>query len=210
MATRADHDAKRQMSPPLTAAAQGFQISAAKLENSAEAPPGTPPDPRFSEAMLAAFMGPRSETYLRRYRQMKRGDQSAGRVGGANVGLTIGWHWVAFLLTIPWLFYRKLYLGGIVLVVLPVLFEHIAPGALFFGSGLVIAVFTGLYAKSWYLGHALAKAGIAVSRFTDTEQRFAYMRRAGGVSVAGAIFGAVTQIATILNALRDALLFELF
>lgn len=159
------------------------------------------------DVLLADFVGPRARIYLAHYRRTECPGSPATVQARARAkpNRALSWHWPAFLLTIPWLFYRKMYLGGIVLVVLPVLFDHIAPGSLFFGSGLMIAFCTGLYAKSWYLAHALGKIDTATKRFPAMDQRLAYVRHAGGVSVAGAVFGALTQGITVSLAVHDLL-----
>ncbi len=170
----------------------------------AKAVPAPTANPR-REALLADFIGTRAATYLAHYRRIERADPPAAVQAFQLPRRTMSWHWAAFLVTIPWLFYRKMYLGGIVLVILPVLFDHIAPGSLFFGSGFMIAICTGLYAKSWYLGHAVNKIDKATETFPTLEQHTAYLRRAGGVSIPGAVFGALTQGITVFLALRDLL-----
>ena len=159
------------------------------------------------DALLADFVGPRARSYLAHHRRTECPESraTAQAQDRAKPDRALSWHWPAFLLTIPWLFYRKMYLGGIVLVVLPVLFDHIAPGSLFFGSGLMIAFCTGLYAKSWYLTHALGKIDAATKRFPAMDRRLAYIRHAGGVSVPGAVFGALTQGITVSLAVHDLL-----
>lgn len=119
-----------------------------------------------------------------------------------------GWHWPAFLWTVPWMFYRKMYSGGVILIVLPVFLDHILPGALFLGSGLLIAVACGLFAKSWYGEHAARRIGKAYREFEDPRIRQAYIEHAGGVSVAGAVFGFLTQVATISVIILDILPLE--
>jgi len=157
------------------------------------------------ETLLTDFIGPRAPIYLAHYQRTESLDVPATAPAREKPNRAISWHWPAFVLTIPWLFYRKMYLGGIVLVILPVLFDHIAPGSLFFGSGLLIAICTGLYAKSWYLAHARGKIDRATERFSELDQRIAYIRHAGGVSIPGAVFGALTQGITISLALHDLL-----
>lgn len=106
------------------------------------------------------------------------------------------------------MFYRKMYSGGVILIVLPVFLDHILPGALFLGSGLLIAVACGLFAKSWYAEHAARRIAKAHRDFEDQHTRQAYIEHAGGVSVAGAVFGFLTQIATISVIILDILPLE--
>ncbi len=106
------------------------------------------------------------------------------------------------------MFYRKMYSGGVILIVLPVFLDHILPGALFLGSGLLIAFVCGLFAKSWYAEHAARRIAKAYREFEDPLTRRAYIEHAGGVSVAGAVFGFLTQIATISVVILDILPIE--
>lgn len=180
-------------------------MSLANAEHPAAEAAQAPVEKFGQETLLADFIGRHAPIYLAHYR--RTGSQRVPVTAPARetANPAISWHWAAFVLTIPWLFYRKMYLGGIVLVILPVLFDHIVPGSLFFGSGLMIAVCAGLYAKSWYLAHALSKIDRATERYSAMDRRLAYIRRAGGVSKPGAVFGALTQGITISLALRDLL-----
>ena len=104
------------------------------------------------------------------------------------------WCWPAFALTVPWLFYRKMYMGGIILVALPILLDNLLPGSLFLGSGLLIAVVCGLCGKSWYLDHVVNRLAKAQRRLGNDFERAVYIRRARGVSPAGGLFGLLIQI----------------
>jgi hypothetical protein len=115
------------------------------------------------------------------------------------------WHWPAFLVTVPWMFYRKMYSGGIILVALPVFLDHILPGSLFLGSGLLIAITAGLCGKSWYLEHAVRRIIKAQRVHDDEHARAAYLKRASGVSLSAAIFGALIQIVTATVIVMDLL-----
>jgi hypothetical protein len=104
------------------------------------------------------------------------------------------WHWPAFVVTVPWMFYRKMYSGGIILVALPVFLDHILPGSLFLGSGLLIAITAGVCGKFWYLEHAIRRIAKARHAHTGMDARAAYLERASGVSLSAGIFGALIQI----------------
>ncbi len=106
------------------------------------------------------------------------------------------------------MFYRKMYSGGVILIVLPVFLDHILPGALFLGSGLLIAVACGFFARHWYIEHATRRIAKAYRDFEDPYTRQAYIEHAGGVSVAGAVFGFLTQIATISVIILDIMPLE--
>lgn len=117
----------------------------------------------------------------------------------------LSWHWPAFLLTVPWMFYRKMYSGGLILVAMPVFLDHILPGSLFLGSGLLIALTGGLCGKSWYLEHAVRRIAKAQRGHPDAHARAAYLERARGVSLAAGIFGVLIQVVSITVIVLDLL-----
>jgi len=171
---------------------------------------GTPPqdtakDVGSQEDMLQ-FVGPRAAAYLSSF-PVSPAQISPTKSPAPRTRLG-GWHWPAFLWTVPWMFYRKMYSGGVILIVLPVFLDHILPGALFLGSGLFIAMICGFFAKSWYAEHAARRITKAYREFEDPITRRAYIEHAGGVSVAGAVFGFLTQIATLSIIILDILPLE--
>jgi Protein of unknown function (DUF2628) len=117
----------------------------------------------------------------------------------------LSWHWPAFLVTVPWMFYRKMYSGGIILVALPVFLDHILPGSLFLGSGLLIAITAGICGKSWYLEHAVRRITKSRRVHDNEDARAAYLERARGVSLAAGIFGALIQIVSATVIIMDLL-----
>lgn len=147
-----------------------------------------------SEHDLRVFLAVRPEPYLRHYRALYGGRR---REKSSRRQWAVSWLWPAFLVTVPWMFYRKMYSGGIILIALPIIFEHILPGALFVGSGIVIAIAAGVFGKSWYLDHALNRIEKARREYSSDDGRFAYIAHAGNISVAGAIFGLLTQAVTL-------------
>jgi hypothetical protein len=56
---------------------------------------------------LALFIGPNANRYLKALKLTDKG----------TVVLQLSWHWQAAFLLIPWLFYRKLYVFGVLLFV---------------------------------------------------------------------------------------------
>lgn len=146
---------------------------------------------------MAAFIGPGAEGYLKHYEAMRTPDRSSSNEStGAHRRFRLSWHWPAFILTVPWMFYRKMYTGGIILVALPILLDHLLPGSLFLGSGLLIAVIVGICGKTWYLEHAARRFAKAARDFSNIAERSVYLERAGGVSLSAGIFGALIQMVT--------------
>ena len=155
---------------------------------------------------LSIFFGPSGAVFLDHF------SKSGGHRGLADADAVTAvcrrrpsWHWPAFLFTVPWLFYRKMYSGGLILIVLPVVFDHVLPGGLFLGSGILIAVTAGAFGRSWYVDHALRRIAKAHGAFDDPSIRTIYMQRAGGISVPGAIFGFLTQVVTLAVVVLDIL-----
>ena len=143
---------------------------------------------------MRVFLAVRPEPYLQHYRALYGHRE---RWKSSRRRWAVSWLWPAFLVTVPWMFYRKMYSGGIILIALPIIFEHILPGALFLGSSIVIAIAAGAFGKSWYLDHALNRIEKARRAYSSDDGRLAYIAHAGNVSVAGAIFGLLTQAVTL-------------
>jgi hypothetical protein len=157
-------------------------------------------------ADVSRFIGPRATPYLRHYEKLRqRGEPGAAAWTDAPPPFALSWHWPAFVMTIPWMFYRKMYAGGIILVALPVFLDHLLPGSLFLGSGLLIAVVAGLCGKSWYLEHAARRLAKARHLYTSDAMRAAYLERASGVSLSAGVFGALIQIVTATVIVLDLL-----
>lgn len=157
-----------------------------------------------SAQAMQQFAALNAQSFLRHY-ERTQARMNAAAPGGAPGRLPFvpSWHWPAFLVTVPWMFYRKMYSGGIILVALPVFLDHILPGSLFLGSGLAIAVTAGICGKSWYLEHAVRRMAKS-RRAHDTDgARAAYLARASGVSLSAGIFGALIQIVTATVIVMD-------
>lgn len=155
---------------------------------------------------LNTFFGPASTVFLNHF------SKSGGRRDVSDADAVTdafrrqpSWHWPAFLFTVPWLFYRKMYSGGLILIALPPVFDHVLPGGLFLGSGILIAVTAGAFGRSWYVDHALRRIAKAHREFSEPSIRTIYMQRAGGTSIPGAIFGCLTQVVTLAVVVLDIL-----
>ena len=155
------------------------------------------PVPLPSSDLVGKFADRNAETYRRHYEGQLARHACRKRAGRAErLPFLPSWSWPAFLATLPWLFYRKMYLGGIILVALPVFLDHLLPNSLFLGSGLLIATTAGICGKSWYVEHAVRRIAKASREYPDRPMRHAYLARASGVSLSAGIFGALIQIVT--------------
>ena len=157
-------------------------------------------------AAMSRFIAVRTAPYLRHYETLRRrSDTSTGAAQKARLPYALSWSWPAFALTIPWMFYRKMYTGGIILVALPVFLDHLLPGSLFLGSGLLIAIAAGLSGKSWYLEHAARRLEKAHRLYETEATQTVYLQRASGVSLPAGIFGALIQVVTLTVIVLDLL-----
>jgi hypothetical protein len=151
------------------------------------------------------FIGQHAEPYLRHYEKLCRQHATASTDAPERLPFGISWLWPAFILTIPWMFYRKMYMGGIILVALPVFLDHLLPGSLFLGSGAMVAVVAGLSGKSWYLEHAERRMAKAERLYSSAPAQAAYLARARGVSWSAGVFGLLIQAVTLTAIAFDLL-----
>ncbi|NBJ11365.1 DUF2628 domain-containing protein [Microvirga arsenatis] len=139
-----------------------------------------------SDRLLAAFVGPNHEVYRRALEKMRAKDPALRK-------LPLTWCWPAFLITLPWLLYRKLYgwaagLIGAVLA-LSIIFPSLSStGTLGAYAGLA------MMAKPLYVQYALKRIGKLRSRAASEEELEALVQKAGGVSVPGAVIGTLLFI----------------
>ena len=80
------------------------------------------PDQSAVEADLAIYFGHQAEVYLRHYRR-QHGRHRAGRRGPVAA-----WSWPAFSASLAWFWYRKLWLGGVLSLAIPMVGEWLPGG----------------------------------------------------------------------------------
>jgi hypothetical protein len=98
-----------------------------------------------------------------------------------------GWSWPAFLLAFGWYFYRKQYIAGGIMVVLPIVLGVVSHGA----GGLSWIGFA-VIGKTSYVRQGLNRIVEADSRGLQGEARAEFLQQAGGVSwTAGLIAGGI-------------------
>jgi hypothetical protein len=125
---------------------------------------------------LAVFVGPNAARFLR--------PLTAGQARGRG-----GICWPGFLLPGPWLLYRKMYGLTALIVLMPVLFSLMrAPSALVSVIGVAYAIL-GAFGKRLYLRKARRTIASIRAAAPDEASARAAIGQAGGVSVAGAVFG---------------------
>ena len=152
-------------------------------------PPGSGNDEeREHRRCLSLFLHPNEDVYLEYYDKYFQ--------DGRKSHLVLSWHWPAFLVVLPWLLYRKLYLWAVgFLLVAPlvrfalllVVSEGVADTV---GQGAFMAVFA-IFAKRIYVNHALRRIRKIDERNPTSAERDSYLERAGGVSIPGVVFGLI-------------------
>jgi hypothetical protein len=135
-----------------------------------------------TEPEVRAFLGPRAEYYLQRWKQELWGE--GGALGGIN--------WAAFLLSGLWLPYRKMYrisilLWGIILVESigeDILLGESAASKIFSRLvGLAAAIVCGVFGNRWYLSHARKVIAAVRSQGLPEEEHLRVLTRRGGTSL---------------------------
>ncbi|MDP9195868.1 MAG: hypothetical protein M3O22_03725 [Pseudomonadota bacterium] len=122
----------------------------------------------MAEDDLRAFVGPRADLYLARWRMI------------ALSGRSTGWNWPAALLTGFWLLYRRMYLWFLPYAMATLFFWF--PGGI---SGVlwffVTTVVFGLFGDWLYLQHARKKVRWASAAMGLSGDRRPMLSRMGGV-----------------------------
>jgi hypothetical protein len=127
---------------------------------------------------VAVFMGPNAERFHGAW------SQTRDKVLAGRGGMAFGFCWPAFLFGFAWFFYRRMWLAGQLLIVVPLALALLvdSPGA---SIGTTVAI--ALFAKSLYAQHAVAKVAAASERSVSEAEPAA----AGGVSIPGAAIGGL-------------------
>ena len=136
----------------------------------------------FESEMLELYFGPNAEKYL------DTADKLRARNGTIS-GWVPTWCWPAFWVPIPWMLYRKQWIAAAATLILPILAAYFFPlkGSTSFAIGVLIAMF----AKSYYVTTAAAQIRAIMAMESEPAEVRDRVRRAGGVSVAGAVVGGV-------------------
>ena len=139
-------------------------------------------DMTAAEDDLRLTLGPNGESYLALWRRSR----------GSRLGLYGGWSWWGFLTPLPWLLYRKLWAVGAALALLPFLCQAVlGTGA---KAGFLLAALVGGLGKPMVLERALRKVRQTEALGLAPGDAVERLRRAGGVSLAGGLFGVMLSL----------------
>lgn len=138
---------------------------------------------------MKLFVGPNADTFLKiQY------DLNANKFPKS-------FNWIAFFFPMPWLFYRKMYLWGIALLLIPIILYtlfpdlpdvNIAIGAVFLTMG-----------NRFYVESANKKIKKIEALGLTPEELDERVHSEGGVSKVGAIFGSIIILALIALIILD-------
>lgn len=135
------------------------------------------------EELFCLFVGPNAGKFIRTYRAIVEGD---GRAWSFN--------WVVLLAGLPWFFYRRMYLAGIGMLIVPLLLAVLFPG--FAQAGIPgFAAVLAVMANRWYVTTAISRIDRIRALDLPQDEQAKRIYLAGGVSIAGAAFGALIVLA---------------
>ncbi|NQW00483.1 MAG: DUF2628 domain-containing protein [Rhodospirillales bacterium] len=167
----------------------GKEISTAEIEDFNVTTLASETPPRDDAYLLDLFIGKNSAPFLNVYKAM----QSEKRFKWTGWS---GINFVAGLFAFPWFFYRKLYLEGAALILIPVLLSFLFPEFMD-KARLGLTGVLMILANRYYMEQSLKKVRAIDALEIPVEERDALLRSRGGVSLAGGIFGAVIFCALI-------------
>ncbi|MGO4523748.1 DUF2628 domain-containing protein [Microvirga sp. 2MCAF35] len=149
-----------------------------------------------NDDLFVAFVGPNHETYSRVLAKMRAKDPSLRKV-------PLTWCWPAFLITVPWLLYRKLYGWAAGLIGAVAIFSLVLPTNST-GGTLAVHALLGMIGKGLYVQRALQRIEKLRSRASSEEELEALVKKAGGVSIPGAVIGTILFIGFNVLAFVDS------
>lgn len=137
------------------------------------------------EDLFSLYVGPNAGKFAGLYRAIVDGE-----------GRRWSFNWIVLFAALPWFFYRRMYLFGILLLVIPVAVGFVLPQAAQLGAP-GIAVVLAVLANRWYVSGAIEKIERIKALNLPDAERNERIQDAGGVSPAGAIFGVLIVFALV-------------
>lgn len=157
------------------------------------APPVQPPKAPADESLLMAAIGPNSNYYFERWRQMDA------------KGSSISWNWPACLVNLFWFAYRKMWLPFVGLLVVSIAISVIAsataaPGKVTLMLSIALSFVTGAFGNHFYRRHV--QKLIAETSSLPRQGQIEALQARGGVSkVAVYVLLGITVLLTLLSVL---------
>ncbi len=137
------------------------------------------------EELFELYVGPNARRFLNLYHALVDG---YGRAWSFN--------WAVFFAGIPWFFYRRMYLPGVGILLVPIVLAFLIPTyAPAISIGLAASM--AFWANRYYVSTAIARIDRIKALGLSEEERNDRISEAGGVSAAGAAFGAAIILALV-------------
>ena len=143
----------------------------------------------ISDPRLPDFVGLNFSTYRAKWQKSFEKKGSIKRVGAWS------WNWAAFFLGVPWLFYRKLYIWGVVWMVCILVAALVEewPGSHYRGLASGVQIILGPAGNALYFRHAFRKFETARS-MRDKSAADTFLKRSGGTSWGQGIAAAIVLV----------------
>lgn len=138
----------------------------------------------LDEDLLRLYVGPNADNFVKIYR---------AQVEKRSI---FSFNWPVFFLPLPWLFYRKLYLVGACVLLIPIVMIVIFPG-LSDVSLTGVAAVLAVSGNAIYVGSATRRIQKLKALDLSSEELRDRVRAAGGTSSGGAAFGALIFVSSV-------------
>lgn len=139
---------------------------------------------------LATFVGYNTDAYLHYYHEV----YSAGWKA-----LLRHWHWAPFVFSVPWLFSRRRYGIGLMMILAILVAGFAMPGGPGTGIGLVgVALLIGFVGRPLYMASALRGIQAVEARRLWPVQRDERLRRHGALSMFAGFLGGLLWIGALV------------
>ena len=139
--------------------------------------------PPVGEADLRLCLGSNATPYVHYWE----------RARASSSPLVWSWNWWGLLFPVPWLFYRKLWAIGAALILLPMLLDAVLGSGS--KAGMALAALIGACGMPLVVERAERKVRAVEVLGLVSQQSIERLRRSGGVSLPGAVLGALLMVA---------------
>jgi len=160
------------------------QTATEQQDNSIVADEIHDPEAQRDETLFRAYVGDKADKYMLNFKRLKKGDTRSG----FNIG--------AFFLGFVWFFYRKMYLAGAVIILIPVVLLTVLPdlaGVIASGVGVALA----LMANTYYVKSVNKNIEQMKALDLPEDELLNRLRAKGGTSKVAGAFGLVVWISIV-------------
>jgi hypothetical protein len=147
----------------------------------------------FGEDALRLYLGRNSGPYVAFWERAQASDHP----------FVWSWNWWGLLFPLPWLFYRKLYAVGAVVVLLPVLLDALM--GIGTKIGFLLAALVAAGGKPLVVERAERKTRAIDALGLLSQESIERLRRSGGVSRPGAVIGVLFTVSVLGLVIHDGL-----